>query len=332
MNQEFKDKVILITGGTGTIGSELVEQLLAFHPKQIRILSREEGKQYELLERLKSPKNLRLLIGDIRDRDRIEYAFKEVDIVLHAAAMKQVPLCEYNPFEAVKTNIIGSQNLIDASIKNQVKKVIAISTDKAVYPTNVMGTSKLMMEKMFINANWTSGKSITRFACVRFGNVAWARGSVLPLWKKQADSGEKITVTNPGMTRFMMSIKQASYLVLRAVELAQSGEIFVFKMPAISIGELSKIFINKHYNGKNIGIKISGDRVGEKMHEELIDDNDKVNYMLEDDNMYIFVPRFLELYGFKHELPNYAGFKKIEKLNRYSSDEHIDQEKIKDIV
>ena len=155
MNQEFKDKVILITGGTGTIGSELVEQLLAFHPKQIRILSREEGKQYELLERLKSPKNLRLLIGDIRDRDRIEYAFKEVDIVLHAAAMKQVPLCEYNPFEAVKTNIIGSQNLIDASIKNQVKKVIAISTDKAVYPTNVMGTSKLMMEKMFINANWT---------------------------------------------------------------------------------------------------------------------------------------------------------------------------------
>ncbi|OJI07370.1 hypothetical protein BK004_01405 [bacterium CG10_46_32] len=332
MHEQFKDKVILITGGTGTIGSELVQQLLKCHPKQVRILSREEGKQYELLERLKYPKNLRLLIGDIRDRDRIDYAFKDVDIVLHTAAMKQVPLCEYNPAEAVKTNIVGSQNVIDASLKNQVEKVIAISTDKAVYPTNVMGTSKLMMEKMFINANWTSGKAVTKFACVRFGNVAWARGSVLPLWKKQAENESRINITNPNMTRFMMSIEQAVNLVLKAVELVQVGEIFVLKMSSITIGELGNMFTAKYYPDKKIAISVSGDRVGDKMHEELVDDNDRTSYILEDKDMYIFVPRFLELYGVEQDVPQYAGFTKIDTIGRYSSDEHINSEKIKSIV
>lgn len=333
MDEQFKDKVILITGGTGTIGSELVNQVLLRQPKQLRVLSRDESKQYELLERFKYPKNLRLLIGDIRDYNRIDHAFKGADIVLHAAAMKQVPFCEYNPLEAVKTNILGSQNVIDACINNQVPKMIAISTDKAVYPTNIMGTSKLMMEKMFLNANWGFGKTVTKFSCVRFGNVAWARGSVLPLWKKQVDSGGGITVTNPEMTRFMMSIEQAVNLVLKAAVLAQAGEIFVLKMPSIGVGELAKIFTEKHYPGRSIDITISGGRVGEKIHEELIDDNDRASYVFEDKDMYIFVPRFLEPYReYQKELPEYPGFKKIRDIGHYSSRDHIDLEKIRAII
>lgn len=332
MHEQFKDKVILITGGTGSIGSELVAQILAYEPRQVRILSRGEGKQYELLERLKYPKNLRLLIGDIRDRERIDYAFKDVDIVLHAAAMKQVPFCEYNPFEAIKTNIIGSQNVIDAAFENHVKKVIAISTDKAVHPASVMGVSKLMMEKMFINANWSSGKEPTRFACVRFGNVAWAQGSVLPLWKKQAEKQGSINVTNPAMTRFMMSAEQAVSLVLKAVKLMQLGEIFVLKMPSISVGDLAKIFLEKHYTNKDIKITVSGNRMGDKMHEELVDDKDRVNHIFEDKDMYIFVPLFLELYGHQYEAPDYPGFSKIPDIGRYSSSEHINLEKIRAII
>ena len=332
MREQFKEKVILVTGGTGTIGSELAKQLLSCEPRQVRILSREEGKQYELLQRLNHPKNLRLLIGDIRDRDRIDNAFKGVDIVLHAAAMKQVPLCEYNTFEAIKTNIIGSQNVIDVSIKNQVRKVIAISTDKAVYPTNVMGVSKLMMEKMFTNANWSPGKALTRFACVRFGNVSWAHGSVLPLWKKQAEEQGSINVTNPDMTRFMMSIEQAVSLVLKAVELTQWGEVFVLKMPSISIGDLAKLFLEKHYANKNIHIAINGNRVGDKMHEELVDDNDGASYIFEDKDMYIFVSRFLELYDHQYEAPEYLGFSKVPDIGRYSSNERIDLEKIRAII
>ena len=332
MHEQFKDKVVLITGGTGSIGSKLTELLLAYQPRQVRILSRSEGRQSEFLERLKHPKNLRILIGDIRDRDRIDYAFRGVDIVLHAAAMKQVPLCEYNPFEAIKTNIIGSQNVIDAAFNNQVKKVIAISTDKAVYPTNVMGVSKLMMEKMFINANWSSGKELTRFACVRFGNVAWADGSVLPLWKKQAEERGSINVTNPEMTRFMMSIEQATRLVLRAVELSQLGEIFVLKMPSVSIGDLAKLFLEKHYANKDIKISVNGSRAGDKMHEELVDDNDRASYIFEDKDMYIFIPRFLELYGHQYEAPGYPGFSQITDVGHYTSREHIDLEKIRAII
>lgn len=332
LHEQFKDKVILITGGTGSIGSKLTEMFLKCQPRQVRILSRNEGRQYEFLEHLQHPKNLRILIGDIRDRERIEYAFRDVDIVLHAAAMKQVPLCEYNPFEVVKTNIIGSQNIIDAAFTNNVKKVIAISTDKAVHPTNVMGVSKLMMEKMFINANWSSGQALTRFACVRFGNVAWAHGSVLPLWKKQAEERGFINVTNPDMTRFMMSVEQATRFVLRAIELIQVGEIFVPKMPSIRVGDLAKLFLEKYYANKNITVTINGGRAGDKMHEELVDDSDRVSDVFEDKDMYIFAPRFFELYGYQYEVPEYAGFKKVHDIGHYSSREHVDLEKIRTII
>lgn len=331
MTSPFKDKIILVTGGTGSIGSQLVEQLLTHEPSQVRVFSRDEGRQYELLERLKYPKNARLLIGDIRDRERVEYAFRNVDIVLHAAAMKHVPLCEYNPFEAVKTNIIGSQNVIDAALKNNVERVIAISTDKAVLPTNVMGTSKLMMEKLFINANWTSGKSNTKFSCVRFGNVAWARGSVLPLWKKQAETGGAIRVTNNRMTRFLMSLPQAANLVLRAAELTQVGEIFVLKMPAIAVEDLAKLFLEKYFPNQHIAIETVGNRAGEKMHEELMDENDLSGRVFENADMYILIPN-LSIYNFAEETGEYPGFTPARNAARLCSKDAINPEIIKTIL
>lgn len=269
MLKTFKNKIVVVTGGTGTIGSELVAQLLQYSPKQIRVFSRDETKQYDLLEKLNYPKNLRMLIGDIRDKERLELAFAEADIVIHAAAMKHVPFCEYNPFEVVKTNIVGSQNVINAALKNNVKKVVAISTDKAANPTNIMGTSKLMMEKLFINANDYQNLAPTIFSCVRFGNVSWARGSVLPLWKNQIKKDKTINVTDKEMTRFLMSIKEAGRLVLEAVRSSKAGEIFIFKMPSVKVIDLANFFIKKYYPNENIKIKVIGMRPGEKLHEIL---------------------------------------------------------------
>src|SRR3989344_5708608 len=194
MENIFKNKTILVTGGTGSIGSGIVRQLLDRQPKQVRVLSRNETRQYELLESLDYPNNLRMFIGDMRDRERMQLAFRGVDIVFHAAALKHVPFCEYNPSEAMKTNIIGSHNIIDAALHAGVKKVVAISTDKVANPFNVLGASKLMMEKLFINSNFFLANKI-KMACVRFGNVAWASGSVLPMWKNQAEAKEVISVT-----------------------------------------------------------------------------------------------------------------------------------------
>jgi FlaA1/EpsC-like NDP-sugar epimerase len=223
MKNEFYNKVVLVTGGTGSIGSVLVEKILSFKPKQIRVLSRDENKQYYLMEKLGNPINLRFFIGDIRDKERLIRAFNGVDILFHAAALKHVPLCEYNPFEAVKTNIVGSQNVIDAALACNVKKIIAISTDKAVHPNNVMGTSKLMMEKLFTNANFYSGNSRSVFSCVRFGNVAWANGSVLKLWQNQIKKDGQIKVTDLEMTRFFMTIPQAMNLILQTASISRGG-------------------------------------------------------------------------------------------------------------
>lgn len=286
MLKTFKNKIIVVTGGTGTIGSGVVAQLLKYGPKQIRIFSRDETKQYDLLEKFNYPKNLRFLIGDVRDRERVELAFVGADIVIHAAAMKHVPFCEYNPYEVVKTNIIGSQNVIDAALKNNVKKVIAISTDKAPNPTNIMGTSKLMMEKLFINANIYKSVASTKFSCVRFGNVSWARGSVLPLWENQIKKEKAINITDKEMTRFLMSIKEARSLVLAAVKLLEGGEIFIFKMPSIKIIDMATFFIKKYHPNENIKIKIIGMRPGEKLHEILATE-DEILRMKDIGNIYV---------------------------------------------
>lgn len=336
MKNEFRGKTILVTGGTGSIGSELVRQLLTYNPKQVRVFSRDETRQYELQEKLREYENLRFLIGDIRDYRRLDIALRDVDIVFHAAAMKHVPFSEYNPFEAVQTNIIGSQNVIELSIKNKVQKIVGISTDKAANPKNVLGTSKLMMEKLFTNANFTFGLKLgkggigpTRFSCVRFGNIAWARGSVLPLWKKQAETNQRVIVTDATMTRFLISKEQAIRLVLSTTQLMRGGEIFVLKMPAITLGDLAKKFVAKYYPNKKIRVERRVNRGNEKMHEQLLLEDDR-GICFENREMIIFVPE-LTIRGLKQPKFPYKGFTRISPKT-YSSEASIDTRAVARII
>jgi UDP-N-acetylglucosamine 4,6-dehydratase/5-epimerase len=270
----FENKRILITGGTGSIGSEIVRQVLKYNPKVVRIYSRDESKQFLLEQEHSEYNNLRYLIGDIRDKERLMYATKDVDIIFHAAALKHVPSCEYNPFEAVKTNVIGVQNLIEAAIANNVERVVAISTDKVVSPMNTMGATKLLSERLISAAEHYKGSSKTIFSCVRFGNVMGSRGSVIPLFKYQIQNNKTITLTHSEMTRFMMSIPQAAKLVLNAATLAKGGEVFVLKMPVLNIRDLAEVLIEDYmdkYPGKTTnGISEVGIRPGEKIYEELM--------------------------------------------------------------
>lgn len=309
-NNEFSNKIILVTGGTGSIGSELVRQLITYKPKQVRILSRDQNKQCQLSEELKHSSSLRFLIGDIRDRERLDLAMENVDIIFHAAALKHVPSCEYNPFEAIKTNIIGSQNIIDLARKHRVKKIIAISTDKAVNPNSIMGTSKLMMERLFINANQYLTHLGTKFACVRFGNIAWTNGSVLPIWLKQIEKNNEIAITNPDMTRFLMSTNQALNLVIKAAKLTKGGEIFILKMPAIKLGDLAKVFVEKYAAKKKVKIRHIGNRGGEKEHEELVAVSDLDRDIFENKEMLIIAPP-QPVYFKEREIRSYSGFTKI---------------------
>lgn len=334
MTNEFKNKIILVTGGTGSIGSVIVRQLLKYRPKQIRILSRNDSKQYHLMESLGYPKNVRMLLGDIRDPQRLDLAFENVNIVFHAAALKHVSLSEYNPLEAVKTNILGSQNVIDAAFKNKVEKVIAISTDKAANPGNVMGLTKLMMEKLMTNTTYFSeGK--TRLACVRFGNVAWSEASVLPLWKKQAERYRKIDLTDREATRFFMSIDQAVKLVLKAAELTRGGETFILKMPSIKMVELADVFLKKHFAGQKIKIRATQKRMGDKTHEDLFDLNDHQKLILENKEMFVLLPNEPKkkdgLYSVFPKLSAYQGFQTINKTG-YSSLEHLNKKVIEKLV
>lgn len=313
----FKNKKIIVTGGTGSIGSEIVRQLLKFNVAQVRIYSRDEYKQYELINELGKSKRLRFLIGDIRDKERMDMAFNGVDICFHAAALKQVPMCEYNPFEAIKTNILGTQNVIDLAIKHNLEKVIAISTDKAVDPSSVMGASKLMMEKLITAAEYTKGKSNTKFAAVRFGNVLNSRGSVIPLWTEQIKKGGPITVTNPKMTRFFMDTSKAVNLVFKAAELMQGGEIFVLKMDKKNIMDLAKETIQKHAFDKKIPIKIIGIRRGEKLYEKLMTEEELEN-ALETDKMLILTSQVDIFYATTQS--NKYPCAKSTKLKEYRSD------------
>ncbi|WP_165003225.1 MULTISPECIES: UDP-N-acetylglucosamine 4,6-dehydratase family protein [unclassified Enterococcus] len=312
----FKGKTILVTGGTGSIGSEIVRQLLKFEPKAIRIFSRGEEKQFYMQQELSQYSNLRFLIGDIRDPQRIDYACRDVDIIFHAAAMKHVPASEYNPMEAVKTNVMGTQNVIDAAIKNDVKHFVGISTDKVVSPTNTMGTTKLLSEKLIIAANQYKGKTETNFSCVRFGNVMGSSGSVIPLFCKQLENNKDITLTDSNMTRFMMSIPDAAKLVLSAAMNSKFGETYVLKMPSIKILTLAQALIdlyNSTHESKYKGeIKIVGVRPGEKLYEELMT-VDEIERSYENDKMYIIPPHY-------HATDKlYEDYEKI-KITAYSSD------------
>ena len=289
----YDNKIILVTGGTGSIGKEIVKTLLNFNPKAIRVLDINETALFDLEQELNTTK-IRTFLGDIRDKSRLKRAIEGVDIVFHAAALKHVPLCEYNPFEAVKTNVVGTQNLIDVALDEGIEKFITISTDKAVNPVNVMGATKLLAERLTISANLYKGDRKTAFSAVRFGNVLNPRGSILPLLKEQLKNGKDITLTHPDMTRFIMSIGDAVKLVLKSCTLAKGGEIFILKMPSVRIKDLIEVVIEElapkyGYNPKDINIKIIGKRPGEKLYEELIIEEEIYN-LEELDDLYVVHP------------------------------------------
>lgn len=291
MNSIYKDKKILVIGGTGTIGTHLVKRLLQEEPQVIRIFSRDEHKQYEMaIEFGKYSDRLRFLIGDVRDQQRLERAMEDIDYVFHLAAMKHVPSCEYNPFEAVQTNVIGTQNVIQAAIANNVKKVLFTSTDKAISPTNTYGATKLTAERLISAAEYQKGSKATVFSSVRFGNVMGSRGSVIPLFKKQILQDQKVTVTDLGMVRYMMTPSQAIELILRSNDLATGGEVFVLKMPVIKIIDLAEALIelvtNEMEELKSVKIIESGLRPGEKRFEEIMSYDEKF-IAQEKEDMYI---------------------------------------------
>jgi UDP-N-acetylglucosamine 4,6-dehydratase/5-epimerase len=262
----FKDKILMITGGTGSFGNAVLNRFLHTDIKEIRIFSRDEKKQDDMRNQLKNEK-LKFYIGDVRDYSSIERAMRGVDLVFHAAALKQVPSCEFFPIEAVKTNVFGTQNTIDAAVANKVAKIICLSTDKAAYPINAMGISKAMMEKVAIAASRNIIDNTTTVCLTRYGNVMASRGSVIPLFLKQIKEGQPITVTDPKMTRFLMSLEDAVDLVLFAFEHGSQGDLFVNKAPAATIGDLALAL--KDLANSNSDIKIIGTRHGEKLYETL---------------------------------------------------------------
>jgi UDP-N-acetylglucosamine 4,6-dehydratase/5-epimerase len=269
----FHNKRILLIGGTGTIGRGLLGALLKQQPKVVRIFSRDEFKQFELQVEYAGASNIRYLIGDVRDCPRLVRAMEDIDIVFHIAALKHVPACEYNPFEAVQTNIIGTQNVITAALQNRVGKVIVTSTDKSISPANTYGATKLVVERLVKAAEYAKGTANTKFSAVRFGNVMGSRGSIIPLIKKQLQNALPVTVTDLAMTRFMMTLSQAVSLTLQAAELSNGGELYIMKMPVLLLADLVDVIreeVSKKY-GVSIGtLEITGLRPGEKRYEELM--------------------------------------------------------------
>lgn len=303
----FDDKTILLTGGTGSFGRKFTEVVLKEHnPHSVRIFSRGELLQFEMKNQLRDDR-LRFLIGDVRDRNRVYRALNSVDIVVHAAALKQVPTCEYNPIEAVRTNIQGAVNVIDASLDNGVEQVVAISTDKAVHPVNLYGATKMVAEKMFIQANLFTGGRRTRFSCVRYGNVVGSRGSVIPLFREQRDSGE-ITITDPRMTRFWLTLDQGVDFVIRSLMRMKGGEIFVPKIPSMKVTDLAEVIAPKARK------KIIGIRPGEKLHEILLTEEESPHAFEFED---FFIIESEHPFWGKRE---FDGGRKLPEGFRYTSD------------
>jgi UDP-N-acetylglucosamine 4,6-dehydratase len=277
-------KTVLITGGTGSFGSKLLEVLLEQHePDSIRVFSRDELKQSELRRRFAdSDDRIRYLIGDIRDLPRLTRAFRGVDVVVHAAALKQVPICEYNPFEAVQTNVVGAENVVSAAIANDVPLTIALSSDKAVNPVNLYGATKLCAEKIVTQGNTYSGHSVARFASVRYGNVVGSRGSVIPLFKAQAPTGV-LTITDERMTRFWITLEQAIDFVLNSLDRMGGGEIFIPKIPSMRVVDMAEAL------APDAEHRIIGIRPGEKLHEVLLTE-DEARHSLETDEGFVILP------------------------------------------
>jgi len=288
---DWTNKTVLVTGGTGSFGRKFIEVMMnEYHPEKVIVYSRDELKQHEMRTAGFEHPNLRYFIGDVRDLTRLRRAFNGVDVVVHAAALKQVPACEYNPMEAVKTNILGSSNVVDAALDAGVKKVLALSTDKAVNPVNLYGATKLAAEKLMIQSNAYAGGMTSRFSCVRYGNVIGSRGSVVPLFLQQRGTGE-VTLTDDRMSRFWISLEQGVRFVVRCIEEMQGGEVFVPKIPSMKMTDLAQA-IAPEAAIRNIGI-----RPGEKLHEVLISE-DEARTTIELEDMYVVQPPAALWFGY----------------------------------
>jgi len=323
----LNDKTILITGGTGSFGKKCTEIILKnYQPKKLIIFSRDELKQFEMSQ-IFSDKDypcIRYFIGDVRDKERLHRAFDGVDYVIHTAALKQVPTAEYNPFETIKTNILGAENIINIAIDKEVKKVIALSTDKAASPINLYGATKLCSDKLFIAGNVYSGWHATRFSVVRYGNVVGSRGSVIPFFKKIRETGT-LPITDPRMTRFWITIEQSVQFVLKCLELMQGGELFVPKIPSMNIMDLARAIAPKCEH------KIIGIRPGEKLHEVMITKDDS-RHTLEFEDYYIVEPEF-HWWSNKGHIAN--GGKPVKEDFKYASDTNdrwLTVEELKELI
>tara|TARA_B100001765_G_scaffold62764_1_gene37644 strand:- start:1609 stop:2625 length:1017 start_codon:yes stop_codon:yes gene_type:complete len=290
VRKEFQNKTILVTGGTGSIGLGLIKQLIKCKPKHIRIFSNDENSIVEIKELIGENKMFQFMVGDVRDKDRLRLAIRNVDIVFHAAAMKHIDICEQNPFDAVKTNVVGTSNILEVAIIENVSKFIFISTDKATNPTSTLGGSKLLAERLTSDASSYVGTGKTKFAIVRFGNVIGSRGSVFQIFQKQIVNGKPLTITDARMTRFIMSISEAAQMILKVTHKAKDGEIFILKMPSVRIEDLAvgmlKVF-KKRFTKSSISskIKISKSRERERFHEFLVT-NEEIPYCYDIGDMY----------------------------------------------
>ncbi len=279
----WKGQAVLVTGGTGSFGRKFIEVMLAEHqPEKVIVFSRDELKQHEMREAGMNDPRLRYFIGDVRDLLRMRRAMEGIDVVVHAAALKQVPAAEYNPIEAIMTNIMGARNVIEAALDNKVKRVLAMSTDKAVNPINLYGATKLAAEKLTVQSNAYAGGKTTRFSCVRYGNVVGSRGSVIPVFQRQREDGH-ITITDERMTRFWLSIDQGVRFTIRCIEQMQGGEVFVPKIPSTRIVDVAKAV------APDAEVELIGIRPGEKMHEVLVSE-DEARHTVELDDMYVVEP------------------------------------------
>lgn len=330
----FSGKRVLVTGGTGSFGHQIVDRLLKEGPAEIRIFSRDEDKQVRMSEEYgmghQYPKkaSMNFVIGDVRDRRSVREAIRGIDIVFHAAALKQVPLCEYHVWEAVQTNVLGAQNVIRAALDEEVEKVVAISTDKAVKPVNAMGMTKAIQEKLFTAANFHKERKKTIFACVRYGNVVGSRGSVIPLFKRQIQAGGPVTITDRRMTRFILTLPEAIDLVFRTVKKSAGGEIFVRKIPSALVVDIAEVMVECLASNQRIALKTVGVRPGEKIHECLISEAEAVR-TVEEDSTFAILPQ-IEL-----DVPR-SLYRKGEpvKFTEYTSDEarRLDKDEIRAIL
>ncbi len=304
----WSEQVVLVTGGTGSFGKKFIELMLReHHPQKLIVFSRDELKQHDMRTTGFDHPSLRYFIGDVRDAQRLERAFAGVTVVVHAAALKQVPACEYNPFEAIQTNIMGGRNVSDAAINQGVRRILALSTDKAVNPINLYGATKLCAEKMFVQANAYSGAQDTRFSCARYGNVVGSRGSVIPVFQEQRKRG-RITITDPRMTRFWITLEQGARFVVRCIEQMHGGEIFVPKIPSMKLTEIAETI------APGCEVECIGIRPGEKLHEVLISE-DEARQTVEMEDMFVIQPS----HSWWHK-ENWKGGRPLSDGFRYASD------------